>query len=195
MKQAERSKSKFINVPPGQDVQHVKMVKTIEGLPMIRFKQIKGERTCLTYSFASALFHVGAKQIASKVYQKSKKIMERYNTIPYFIETMQKHSTPLNFKRLKGNAWNILENWEKSMVVVTLHGSDGQEDHCVTVYGKLIFDSNFSNALPLTIESLDLCCSSNSRAEKFVEVVHALLCTNYMYLLDMKAKKKRKRKS
>src|SRR5688500_13665007 len=101
----------------------------------------------------------------------------------------------LNFKRLKANVWCILKNEENSMVVVTLRGSDGQEDHCVTVFGKWIFDSNFTNALPLTKESLDLCCSSNDRAEKFVEVVHALSCTNYMSMVTVKLKKKRKRKN
>src|SRR5687768_11548379 len=190
--QSKCQKAKFINVPPGRDTPHKTMPESLLGLPLVHYKQVEGQRTCLTYSFASALHHVGAKQVASEVVSKSKKIIEKFNTIPYFLETMQKQS--LNLKRLKANAWNILKNEEKSMVVVTLRGSDGEEDHCVTVLGNWIFDSNFPNALPLTKDSLDLCCSSEDRAETFVEVVHALLCTNYMDKISIKSKKKKKRK-
>ena len=84
---------------------------------------------------------------------------------------LKKHTKPLNFKILKVNDWNILKNEENNLIVVLLQGSDGKEDHCVTILGKWIFDSNLKNAIPLTKESLDLCCSSDDSNDHFVKVV------------------------
>ena len=45
---------------------------------------------------------------------------------------------------------------------------EGKDDHCVTLYGKWLFDSNFDYALPLTKECLDLCCSNEGTNETFL---------------------------
>ena len=48
-------------------------------------------------------------------------------------------------------------------------------NHCITVSGKCIFDSNLESALPLTEASLNYICSSNDTDEiKFVGVLHAI---------------------
>ena len=48
-------------------------------------------------------------------------------------------------------------------------------DHCITVWGKWIFDSNLEFALPLTKDSLNYICSGNFTDEiKFVGVLHAI---------------------
>ena len=194
-KVCERKTTKWINLPPGSDNKHKNALAPIEGAPDIKFRQKEGERTCLSYSFASALHHVGAKQIASEVHSMSKKISEKCDTLKLFVELLQKHSTPLNFKNLKANQWNIFENKDEDLVVVLLQGSDGKEDHCVTLYRKWIFNSNFTNALPLSKDSLDLCCSSDDCKDEFVKVVKAMMCTNYMHLIHKKKGKKRKRKN
>ena len=194
-KLAEKGKRRFIKVPPGSDKRHELLPTTIQNAPVMKFRQAEGERTCLSYSFASALHHAGAKQIALEVFCMSNKITEKHNTISYFIDMFRKTSKPLIFTKLKVRAWNILENEENNLVVVLLRGSDGKEDHCVTLFGKWIFDSNFKNALPLTKEYLDLCCSLDKSAEQFVEVVQALMCSNYMYMIHKKNQKKRKRKN
>ena len=149
----------------------------------------------MTYSFASAFFHLGTQQVGSEVFSKSKKIIERHNTLTTFIETLKHNSHPLYFQYLNHKRWNILENEENNLVIALLRGSNTKEDHCVTLYGKWIFDSNFSNALPLTKESLDLCCSSDDSKEFFVKVVQALLCTNYTKYMNLKNQNKRKRKN
>jgi len=192
-KLGEKGKTNFIKVPPVMDKLHKSMPTTLEDAPIMKFRQKEGERTCLTYSFASALDHAGARQNASEVCLMSKKIMEKHNTISYFIDMLKKHTKPLNFKILKVNDWNIIKNEENNLIVVLLRGSDGKEDHCVTILGKWIFDSNLKNAIPLTKESLDLCCSSDDSNDHFVKVVQALLCTNYMNMMDKKAQKKRKK--
>ena len=48
-------------------------------------------------------------------------------------------------------------------------------NHCITVRGKWIFDSNLESALPLTKASLNYICSGNDTNEiTFVGVLHAI---------------------
>ena len=50
-------------------------------------------------------------------------------------------------------------------------------NHCITVCGKWIFDSNLESALPLTEASLNYICSGNDTDEIiFVGVLHAISC-------------------
>ena len=51
-----------------------------------------------------------------------------------------------------------------------------RNDHCITVFGKWIFDSNLEFALPLTIAWLNYICSGNETDEiTFVGVLHAII--------------------
>ena len=92
----------------------------------------------------------------------------------------------MNYKKLKIKNWDILENGDDDLVIVSLKGSDGKEDHCVALLGKWIFDSIFKNALPLSKEALDLCCSSDEKKETFISVTQARMFTNYKYLVSSK---------
>ena len=48
-------------------------------------------------------------------------------------------------------------------------------DHCITVCGKWIFDSNLESELPLTEASLNYICYGNDTDEiTFVGVLHAI---------------------
>lgn len=78
---------------------------------------------------------------------------------------------------------------DEDLVLVALRGSDWKEDHCVTLLGKWIFDSNFEKALPLCQESLDLCCSSDERKASLASVVQARLFTNYKFLMSGRIQK------
>ena len=95
---------------------------------------------------------------------------------------------------LKASEWNILENGEKDLVVVVLQGSDGKRDHCVTLLGKLIFDSNFEKALPLCCESLDICCLSDEEMALFDCVVEARLFPDYALCWNKRMKNKKLKK-
>jgi len=100
----------------------------------------------------------------------------------------------LNFKYLKEKDWNIYDNHDDELFVALLQGSDGKEDHCVTIFGKWIFDSNIGNALTLDKKSLDYCCSSDDTIDSFVKVVKVIQCTNYKeWLSSKKRQAKRKR--
>ena len=116
------------------------------------------------------------------------KVVEKHDTVSFFREKMQNHKQPLIFKVLDN--YNILKNKCDDMVIVILCRRDGKMDHCITVWGKWIFDSNFKNALPLTVESLDLCCSSDESNDTFVQVVQAIICMNYRNYIDKTKKQK-----
>ena len=93
-----------------------------------------------------------------------------------FVQGKLKH---LSYSKIEVTHWNIYENGNEDLVVVCLRGSDGKEDYCVTLLGQWIFDSNFETALLLCKESLDLCCSSDTRKEEFVVVVSGRLFYDY----------------
>ena len=51
-----------------------------------------------------------------------------------------------------------------------------RNDHCITVCGKWIFDSNFEVAFPLIQDWLDYkCCGTGTGKNKFVVVLHAII--------------------
>ena len=76
-----------------------------------------------------------------------------------------------------------MDNAPSNLVLVTMGGSNGKEDHCVTLCGKWLFDSNFEYALPLCQEALDLCCSTDDMEAKFEKVVDARVC-NYLNVTE-----------
>ena len=48
-------------------------------------------------------------------------------------------------------------------------------DHCITVCGKWIFDSNFEAMFPLTKDYLNyICCGNDTDDIIFVDVLHAI---------------------
>ena len=152
------------------------------------------------FSFASALHHVGARHAASILYRSSKQIVDRSDTVKRFSEAVRKSDNTLYFVKLKASSYNIYDPMDNQLVVVALKGSDGKEEHCVTIWDKWVFDSNFNFALPLNKESLDLCCSAEHSHEQFVSVGEARLC-HFYDALDSKPKqqpqtsqRKRKRK-
>ena len=152
----------------------------------MKYRQTKGERYCLVYSFASALDFIGLCQLSSIIYQAADDIVEKHNTFQPFTKFLIQKNKSMFYQKLKKAKWNILENGEKDLVIVSIKSSDGKEDHCVTLFGKWIFDSNFTKALPLCKEALDLCCSSDAVKDMFDSVVEALKFPHYTFVLKGK---------
>ena len=91
------------------------------------------------------------------------------------------------------SSYKILDPVDNQLVVALLKGSDGKEQHSVTIYDRWVFDSNFDYALPLSKEALDLCCSAEDTHDQLVSVIEARSC-HYADVLEVKHKQKRKRK-
>ena len=71
--------------------------------------------------------------------------------------------------------YDILHNHSNYHTVCLLLDTAHRTDHCITVCGKWIIDSNLEFALPLTKASLNYTCSGNDTDEiTFVGVLHAL---------------------
>ena len=167
---------KFIPVSPGAPKKHENFPSHLRKGPKIKYRQKEGEHTCMVYSFASALHYIGEKQYASEIYKMHKKIVNCKDAVGRFSDYVRQINEKFQFYIFKTKEWNILENAQASLVLVTLGGSNGKQDHCVTLCGKWVFDSNFEYALPLCQESLDLCCSTDDIQAKFEKVVDARVC-------------------
>ena len=72
-------------------------------------------------------------------------------------------------------AFDILKNHYNYPTVCLLLETAHRTDHCITVWGKCIFDSNLESELPLTKALLNYTCSGNDTDEiTFVGVLHAI---------------------
>ena len=180
-----KGSQKWIDIPPGEAKPCSSFPEHLEKGPVMKYRQEEDQNTCLVYSFASALDHIGAKTSAFVLYRKSGKIINRCDTVARFSVAVKDSDKHFNFVRLKLPSYNILDRVDNQLVVASLRGSDGKEEHCVTIFDKWVFDSNFEYALPLCRESLDLCCSSKETNDQFVSVGEARLCT-YADVLDSK---------
>ena len=71
--------------------------------------------------------------------------------------------------------YDILQNRSKYPTVCLLLDTAHRTDHCITVCGKRISDSNLEFALPLTKASLYYICSGNATYDiTFVGILHAI---------------------
>ena len=71
--------------------------------------------------------------------------------------------------------FDILQNYINYPSVCLLLDTEHRTNHCITVCGKWIFDSNLESELPLTESSLNYICSGNDTDEiTFVGVLNAI---------------------
>ena len=75
----------------------------------------------------------------------------------------------------KKTTFDILHNHSNYPTVCVLLDMAHRTNHCITVCGKWIFDSNLESALPLTKAWLNYICSGNDTDEiTFVGVLNAI---------------------
>ncbi len=169
----ESSTRKFVFVPSGAP-------RTREGHEMmdVRYPKVEflqhGRATCLFSSFASALSYVGindtAMIFASNAIRFGADSEEGVHNWKAILHIMQESCRFLQPKKI--NAWtaDILLHRSIFPTVVALEDCQGGTHHAITIVGGIIFDSNCERALPLTIKSLDYCCSTDTRPGKFRKV-------------------------
>ena len=95
---SKKTGTRWVAIPPGDNKIHSNVPQDLQIGPEIKYLQKAGEKTCLVYSFASALHHIGIKQLASEFIQKSKQIVEQHNTFQKFALVAQSKSKYMNFK-------------------------------------------------------------------------------------------------
>ena len=75
----------------------------------------------------------------------------------------------------KPEPYDIFRNVSYYPTVCLLLDTSHRTNHCIKVFGKWIFDSNFEVTFPLTQDCLNYICSGNDTDESiFVGVLHAI---------------------
>jgi hypothetical protein len=154
-------KKAFVQVPPGDNRSHPPCSSlSITTGPKVHYLQKEGKRTCMVYSFASAVHHMGWHQIASQIRNVGKKYEFKIGAFGRFANHLPRILKKFKTSKQNASTYDLLEGRMNCLILASIRGTDGKEDHCVTIYNGWIFDSNFNNALTLTKQSLDLCCST-----------------------------------
>ena len=85
-----------------------------------------------------------------------------------------------NIKKWKKSQFKILHDISENVTLVQLMDSAGNVNHAVSIVGYWIFDSNYKQALSLTLDSLNIICSPSVGEGMFTlfeSVVHAVRYT------------------
>ena len=168
IKNISKKKAAFVSVPPGADKKHDELVTKVQAVgPPVKYQQKEGERTCMVYGLASAVHYAGNKQLASEIRNMAKRFEHRVGAFNAFLRVLCQKNKSLIAMREDTKTFDLLKVDPKVLVMARLKGADGMEDHCIAVYNKWIFDSNFQRGLSLTNESLDLCCSSDQEQSRY----------------------------
>ena len=159
--------------------QHPNLVATWS--PMIHFQQLDGQDLCAAKSLASALYALGFEEEATRLNEHFEKPEERRK-----LAEMPLGNAVANVGRY---ARALLPSWIARTVVRTpqdfdwqnvqhytwpeilmgiLNSSDGSHHRVVTLHGGYVYDANEGQALRLSQEALDYCCSTETVKNTFV---------------------------
>ena len=170
VKRSGSSTNAFTDIPPGDFKLHVEYPKDISKGPKLHYRQLKDARTCLTTSFANVLWSCNCKVHAGDIY-KAHKLCLSPKALPTFKAKLMELSSKLKCTNIKITMEELQTKLYLKPVVTCVKGSDGKQDHTIAIFRGLIYDGNFTHAIPLSQNALDHCCSSDSAKCKFVEFV------------------------
>ena len=91
-----------------------------------------------------------------------------FNARDSFIQKIRSFGFIKSAQNLNPNKFDVIHD-KKGMYLVSLVGSDGNNDHCVVLYNDLIFDSNEDFALKRNINNLNYSCSSVATNSTFLK--------------------------
>ncbi len=138
-----KHKTSFCHVPLGAARSHAVRKPSAKGCPRVQYIQGKDQRTCLTYSLASAVHHLKARQTSSEIAGFAKKMSKSPDGFRTLTEKVAaKYHVTRNVWREK--LWDPMVPQTKMAIgLYGIEGMDGKKDHCVAITGNWIFDSNF----------------------------------------------------
>ena len=149
-----RKKGRYIDIPPGDFKHHAEFFIELAKGPELQYCQPKGSRTCLTTSVANLLFYCNCWKHAGKVYN-AQKMCKEPNLLTLFKRKLMQYLHYLKSKKVTITLNNFQEESYSEPIVISVKGSNGKEDHMVAIYTGLIYDRNFSHAVPLCKKALD----------------------------------------
>eukprot|EP00978_Attheya_sp_CCMP212_P027715 scaffold93477_cov76-Attheya_sp.AAC.2 len=135
-----------------------------------KLKHLQGDdNSCTVCSLASPLYAFGDVYASNYVHKRLTEVIELHqslNRMVYLCDLMSGHHRMKGETRLKYRAtlwkngqFDIIEHYTDVPVVCRIQDTFGATDHCVTVWQKWIFDSNFTHAFPRTLKWLNCICA------------------------------------
>jgi hypothetical protein len=182
----------YVRIPEGsaedQTQQMLSPCAKLPGAPKLKYRRAgtveDNDRSCVLKSASSALSYLGYDRLAYLLCNDlchGRKFECGFEFFQKCMEPkrLEKHERQkFQFAKLKKGLkkWNIFVDCKQHlMCLVGLYSSDCKTDHAVSIAGKWIFDSNFDFALPLCQESLDLCCSSDTKKCTYMGVTRVCM--------------------
>jgi hypothetical protein len=173
VQQAFTNEPRFFSIPPGapRTVGDHEMLNPKH--PKLMYMQL-GQGTCLFSSFASALYYCGLQETAKEMAEQARiwSMDATSSNWQGLLRVMECSCHWLVPHRLKKATFNIFRDVSEYPTVLQLEATDGGTQHAVTVVGGLVFDSNCERALPLSLETLDYCCSTDEKAGFYHGIYH-----------------------
>ena len=172
----------FVVIPEGANESHeCNTVIFDDTAPIARYCD-PNSRRCVLSSAASGLFYLGFKTLAwylnsaKSCKRTDEKAFDFFRTVMIERMTDSERNTLEVIHRPKEGDWNMLIDAPKYLLcILGIRSMDGKTDHCICVVNPWIFDSNFTKALPLTNESLDICASSSERKTSYAGITRGYL--------------------
>ena len=178
----------FVFIPEGDNKGHKdKTIPFSDSAPIVKYynsgKQ-GSSRGCLYQSTASGLYYLGYQRLAvllMSTRDDPSKMMNPMESVKEILTLKANKQERQAFEYLALNR-EKLQTWDPIispkmylLCALGIRSSDGKTDHAICIAGGWIFDSNFRKALPLSIESLNLCSSSSERESMFEGVTRGHL--------------------
>jgi hypothetical protein len=178
--QRDKQKEGYVAIPEGANDKHEDgTVKYLNNAPVAKYWQSednKETRKCLFFSIASALNYLGHSSLAFRIGSaRCGQDIQGWDFVGNMMKTRSaKEQQLFKYRRLTNVElleWNLFKDAPKfHLCALGVMSSDGKTDHAIAIVNKWIFDANFERGLPLTVKSLNLCCSSSGRPTTFVKV-------------------------
>ena len=145
----------------------------MHNAPFVKYQQ-REKNTCCFSSLASAFHALGDERaelaIANRIKTSLHVVPDLYKTRLSYAKDVLSSSRRVRERGEPRLRYSIVEYTEKNkfnpvaevyngVTLLQLEDLKGSRNHCVTVAGRWVFDSNLERALPLSYESLHFVCS------------------------------------
>ena len=160
-------------IPIGNSVSETTLIseEIVDGNKMPRIEYNQGTKnTCIFDSAASALHYLGYERVARIIHIEGQTNIMTMDAgkMDCLVQLMREHCGTMIASKMEPKREDGFEFLCASdMLTVVPRGDDGNTSHAVTVVDSMIFDSNYTNALPFCKESMDKICSTKQFSRKF----------------------------
>ena len=152
------TRRKYVYIPPGDPSDRSKLIQNLNNsLPQIKYKQ-QDRALCLWASTASALHAAGLERQASAIFAEGwiNENQTSWNMFSIYVRRILPLYQAFSLEDITLAQYiNLTRSFK--FVIGQLVDSIGNSTHRVCVYSGMIFDSNETHALALSVHNLDRC--------------------------------------